>query len=316
MAALVAEHAKLMYVVFKNQDVVIFNSLVVLGTLGSQQLYSFLAFQCPCAPRKNYLYGLAAIGIPALTLFLVGILMSNHTWNFVVECRRRGAKNCTAPATFLLLGCTVGPALVAPITWSIISLLLGDAYVCALSEFVQPSSLKDFPYKYGEEILAKFPCKDSPVELASFKEDVIRCLRYESQLIGWLLLGVVAIMVFILRCLKHCCSSLGYRQEKYWSLYRSTENQLFQRTAEIHSKILAATNVKHFFGFVALNKEEEELVKEFPVDSVQPSVQWERITGMYIYRENNGFPIYSRLHKWAKGLPWSNSNPENKEMTV
>nr|XP_033796469.1 calcium homeostasis modulator protein 2-like [Geotrypetes seraphini] len=316
MAALVTEHMKFMYLVFKSQNVVIFNCLVVLGTLGSQQLYSFLAFQCPCAPKRNYLYGLAAIGIPALTLFLVGMLMSNQTWNFVAECRRRGAGNCTIPAIFLLLGCVVGPAMVAPITWSVISLLQGEAYVCALSEFVQSSSLKDFPHQYKPDILAKFPCKTIPVEDVSFKEDVVRKLRYESQFIGWLLLGTVAITVFILKCLKHCCSSLGYQQEEYWSQYRSNESELFKRTAEIHAKMLAAGNIKQFFGFVALDNDEKQLLQEFSTDNVQSTVHWDHITGMHIFRENKGFPIYSRLHKWAMRKSLTDIDPESKETIV
>ncbi|XP_030060748.1 calcium homeostasis modulator protein 2-like [Microcaecilia unicolor] len=316
MSMLITEHMKFMYIVFKSQNVVIFNCLVVLGTLGSQRLYSFTAFQCPCAPKRNYRYGLAAIGIPALVLFLVGILMSNHTWNFVAECRRRGARNCTPPAIFLLLGCIVGPAIVAPITWSVISLLQGEAYVCALSEFVQSSSLKGFPHQYGPDILAKFPCETIPVEDVSLKGDVIRKLRYESQLIGWLLLGTVAITVFILKCLKQCCSTLGYRQEEYWSQYRSNESQLFKRTAEVHAKILAAGNIKQFFGFVALDKDEKQLLQEFSAENIQTTVHWNDITGMHIFRENEGFPIYSRLHKWAMRKSLSDSETESKETAV
>lgn len=82
----------------------------------------------------------------------------------------------------------------------------------------------------------------------------------------------------------------------------------------MHSRILAAKNVKHFFGFVALDKEEKELVQEFPVEGVQPSPQWNAITGVYIYRENKGFPLYSRLHKWAKGVEGNGPSPEGHEM--
>ncbi|TFK07003.1 retinol-binding protein 4 [Platysternon megacephalum] len=133
-------------------------------------------------------------------------------------------------------------------------------------------------------------------------------------LFGWLLIGVIAVLVFLTKCLKHCCSPLSYLQEGYWSQYRSSEAKLFARTAEVHSKILAANNVKQFFGFVALNKEEKELVEEFPVEGVQPSPQWNAITGVYIYRENKGFPLYSRLHKWAKGVEGNGPGPDGQEM--
>nr|XP_009910116.1 PREDICTED: calcium homeostasis modulator protein 2 [Haliaeetus albicilla] len=237
MAALIAENFRFLSLFFKSKDVMIFNGLVALGTVGSEELFSVVAFNCPCSPARNYIYGLAAIGVPAPALFLIGGIRNNH----------------------------------APVTWSVISLLRGEAYICALSEFVRPSSLDKFPAEYGAEVLARFPCKDVPANLTKFRDEVTRRLRYESQLFGWLLIGV-------------------------------------------HSRILAATNVKQFFGFVALDKEEKELVQEFPVEGVQPSPQWNAITGVYIYRENKGFPLYSRLHKWAKGVEGNGPSPEGHEM--
>lgn len=133
---------------------------------------------------------------------------------------------------------------------------------------------------------------------------------FSDQLFGWLLIGTVAILVFLTKCLKHYCSPLSYRQESYWTRYRANEDQLFQHTAEVHARVLAANNVRRFFGFVALNKEDEELVAKFPVESTQPRPQWNAITGVYLYRENMGLPLYSRLHKWAQGLGGKATAPD------
>lgn len=139
---------------------------------------------------------------------------------------------------------------------------------------------------------------------------------FSGQLFGWLLIGVVAILVFLTKCLKHYCSPLSYRQEAYWAQYRTNEEQLFQRTVEVHSRVLAANNVRRFFGFVALNKDDEELVAKFPVEGTQPRPQWNAITGVYLYRENQGLPLYSRLHKWAQGLTGNGTAPDNMEMAL
>lgn len=181
MAALIAENFRFLSLFFKSKDVMIFNGLVALGTVGSEELFSVVAFNCPCSPARNYIYGLAAIGVPALALFLIGVIWNNHTWNLVAECHKRGTKNFSAAATFLLFGSIMGRASVAPITWSVISLLRGEAYICALSEFVKPSSLDKFPSEYGAEVLAKFPCRDVPANLTKFRDEVTRRLRYESQ---------------------------------------------------------------------------------------------------------------------------------------
>ncbi|XP_001512066.1 calcium homeostasis modulator protein 2 [Ornithorhynchus anatinus] len=318
MAALIVENFRFLSLFFKSKDVMIFNGLVALGTVGSQELFSVVAFHCPCSPARNYLYGLTAIGVPALALFIIGIILSNHTWNLVAECQLRQAKNCSAAPNFLLFSSILGRAAVAPITWSVISLLRGEAYVCALSEFVDPSSLsvgaQGFPPGHAPEILARFPCGEAPANLSGSQAEVVRGLKYESQLFGWLLIGVVAILVFLTKCLKHCCSPLSYRQEAYWTQYRNNEAQLFQRTAEVHSRVLAANNVRRFFGFVALDKEDKELVQEFPVEGVQPRPQWNAITGVYLYRENQGSPLYSRLHKWAQGMVGNGTAPDNLEM--
>ena len=184
MAALIAENFRFLSLFFKSKDVMIFNGLVALGTVGSQELFSVVAFHCPCSPARNYLYGLTAIGVPALALFLIGVILNNHTWNLVTECQYRRTKNCSAAPNFLLLSSILGRAAVAPVTWSVISLLRGEAYVCALSEFVDPSSLtagEGFPPAHATEILARVPCGEGPANLSGFREEVSRRLKYESQ---------------------------------------------------------------------------------------------------------------------------------------
>ncbi|KAM4635937.1 calcium homeostasis modulator protein 2-like [Discoglossus pictus] len=316
MAAFISENLKFFALFFKSKDVMIFNGLVALGTVGSQELFSVVAFHCPCSPQRNYLYGLAAIGVPALVLFLIGVILNNNTWNMVAECRKRALRNCTVPSTFLLFGSIAGRSAVAPVTWTVISLLRGEAYVCARSEFLNSSSFPNFPAGYGPDTMARFPCKDTPIEVLLFKEEVIRRLKYESQFLGWMLIGIVASSIFLLKCLHHCCSPLSYHQEAYWNQYRSCEKDLFNRTAEVHAKILAASNVKQFFGFVYLDKDEKEMMSQYSVEEAQPSPQWNEITGVYLYRENKGFPLYSRLHKWAKRVFSNGTDPGSRELAL
>ncbi|KAL4625036.1 calcium homeostasis modulator protein 2 [Arapaima gigas] len=316
MAALISENFRFLSLFFKSKDVVIFNGLIAVGTVASQTAYNVFAFSCPCSPERNYMYGLAAIGVPALVLFLIGIMLNRNTWNLVSECRMRACRRLSGPAAFALLGSIVGRAVVAPVTWSVLSLLRGEAYVCALSEFVDPASLKDFPLGYGRRTMALFPCRGVPADALPFWGDIERQLKYESQLLGWLLTGITAISILLMLCLKRCCSPLGDQQEAYWSHFRSSESQLFQRTAGVHAKMLAAQSVKSFFGFVALDKEDREQLEEYRSEKRISSSQWNQITGVYLYRENKGVPLYSQLHKWTVSLTDNSAEPPEKEMEV
>lgn len=125
----------------------------------------------------------------------------------------------------------------------------------------------------------------------------------------------MSLMVFLMLCLKRCSSPLGYLQEDYWSQYHSNEKALFQRTATVHARLLAAENIKSFFGFVALEKEEMEQLEH---QSVTPicKTDWNRVTGVYLYREMNGLPLYSRLNKWATYNLQHNVEAMDKEMDV
>ncbi|KTF84320.1 hypothetical protein cypCar_00028417 [Cyprinus carpio] len=270
MAALISENFKFVAIFFKSKDVMIFNGLIGLGTVASQTVYNIFAFHCPCSPKKNYLYGLAAIGVPALAFFIIGVMLNQNTWDVVSECRTRKCRKLSVSAAFALLGSILGRAVVAPITWSVISLLRGEAYVCAFSEFIDPSSLDHFPpTTKTPEIMALFPCKDVPAPFMNYSRVIQRQLKYESQ------------------------------QEAYWSQYRSSEQTLFQRTADVHAKYLAAECVKSFFGFVALEDQEKQLLADCKgIKSVIPRKEWNRVTGVYMYRETNDTPIYSRLNKW------------------
>ncbi|XP_076025425.1 calcium homeostasis modulator protein 2-like [Genypterus blacodes] len=300
---------------FRNKDG-IFNGLIALGTVASQKAYNVFAFDCPCSSGRNYYYGLAAIGVPALAFFIIGIMTNKSTWDLVFECHLRKCPKLSAAAGFAQLGTILGRAVVAPITWMVISLLQGQAYMCALSEFVDPRTLEKFPSGQHADIMAQFPCQGSvPTDLQNISAVITRRLKYESQLMGWLLVAVMSLTVFIVMCVRRCCSPLGYLQDDFWSLYRSSESSLFHRTAAIHARLLAAENVKNFFGFVDMDKEDEEMAERHKLSNIS-TTNWNRVTGVYLYRENNGLPLYSRLNKWAQYIREKNIEATEKEMDI
>lgn len=126
----------------------------------------------------------------------------------------------------------------------------------------------------------------------------------------------ISLAIFLMLCIKRCSSPLGYLQEEYWSQYHSSEKSLFQRTAAVHAHLLAAENIKNFFGFVALEKEEREQLAEQQSARALSSTDWNRVTGVYLYREKDGVPLYSRLNKWASYNQEHNMEAMEKEMDI
>ncbi|XP_055976284.1 calcium homeostasis modulator protein 2-like [Sorex fumeus] len=319
---------------FKSNDLVSLSGLVALVTTSGQELFSLFAFHCPCTPGLNFQYGLMTIGGPALVFFFISIILNNQTRNLVAEWRCHKTKKCSIITTFLLLKSILVRALVAPVTWLVISLLRGEAYVCAFSEFVDPSSLmageESFPLSHATWVLARFPCREGPANLSDFREEVSRRLNYESQMqnlqmqsqravgaeaLRVLFIFSMASLLLLIKFFQSCCSKFGYRQEDYLTRYLANEEQLFERTAEVRSLVMAANNVKRFFGFVALNKEDEELVAKFPAKVTHLKLQWDKITGSYLFQEKLGIPLYSRLHEWAQG-PRGKARVIDKEMVA
>uniref|UniRef100_A0AAV2JNL5 Uncharacterized protein n=1 Tax=Knipowitschia caucasica TaxID=637954 RepID=A0AAV2JNL5_KNICA len=227
-------------------------------------------------------------------------MLNRSTWDLLAECRLRQCQKLSTAAAFSVLACVLGRAVVAPLTWAVLSLLQGQAYTCALSEFVDPSIVPGFPLGKSPELLAQLPCEDSvSAELKPFWRDIQRHLKYQSQLIGWLLVATMSVAVFLLKCVRRSCSPLGHQQEEYWSQYRTAERSLFNSTAAAHAQLIAMQNVKSFFGFVSLDSAQKELLGEQPNSRPVCSTDWNRVTGVCLYREKNGLPLYSRIHKWA-----------------
>lgn len=181
-AAFITEHLNFMLVFFKSNDVAILNGLIALGTVACHTVYTLFVFHCPCSSGRNYLYGLAVIGVPALALFLIGIMMNRSTWNLLFECRLRKCQKLSRVAAFALLRAMMDRTIVAPLTWLIISFLRGHSYACALSEFIDPGTLEGFPQGQRSDVMAKLPCVESvPTALQSFCAEIDRRLKYESQ---------------------------------------------------------------------------------------------------------------------------------------
>ncbi|KAL6087454.1 hypothetical protein STEG23_009339 [Scotinomys teguina] len=170
---------------FLNQKTAIGYSFMALLTVGSERLFSLVAFKCPCS-TENTAYGLVFLFAPAWVLLILGFFLNNKAWRLFTGC-------CINPKKifprrhrcrfFYVLGHITLSSLVAPVMWLSVALLNGTFYECAMSGTRSARLLelicKGKP-KECQEDLYKVSCGKSsmtPVE----NEEVKLSLQAQSQ---------------------------------------------------------------------------------------------------------------------------------------
>nr|XP_032824669.1 calcium homeostasis modulator protein 2-like [Petromyzon marinus] len=304
--------------------------LVALLAAAAQQIFQALSFRCPCLPGRNSAYAAVSIGVPALLLLLASWASGPRVWKLVTGCcvsRRHGS----GPGLVFKLSQVVvsvsGRALVAPISWIAVALLNGSYYVCAESERVDTSRYALPPAARTREMLAQLPCVANaslPPALLHVRNDILRHLSTESQLLGWTVLGSAGLLGMLFMCFAHWVSPVSYHQLRFWRSYIDIEHKEFDRRAEERAHDLANTNVSIFFGpspppppAAATPATAPEAAaqqsdapppppcapapaeKEAEGYALPKKVDWDIVSGLYAYQLLDGEPLYSTLHAWA-----------------
>ncbi|XP_059797962.1 calcium homeostasis modulator protein 4 [Balaenoptera ricei] len=244
------------------------NSFFFLIYLGGQQISSF-TFRCPCQVGKNFYYGSTFLVIPALILLVAGFALRSQMWTIPNEY----CCSCTPPArriSFLesKLACLrffsiTGRALVLPLTWLAVTLLTGTYYECSASEFASVDHYRVFDNVSAskrEEILAGFPCcKSAPSDMILVRDEVAFLHRYQSQMLGWILITLATIAVLVSCSLARCCSPLTSPRHRYWTNHLYNERELFEQAAAQHSRFLIVQHIKKLFGFIPGNEDVQHI---------------------------------------------------------
>uniref|UniRef100_H0XTM3 Calcium homeostasis modulator family member 4 n=1 Tax=Otolemur garnettii TaxID=30611 RepID=H0XTM3_OTOGA len=245
---------------FKHRSGTFINSLIAALTICGQQAFSSFTFRCPCQVGKNFLYGSAFLVMPALILLVAGYALRRQMWTITGEhcCSCAPGRRRLSPLERRLacLGCfgITGRAVVAPLAWLAATLLTGTYYECAASQFASVDhypEFANFSASEREEILAGFPCSTPPPsDLLPVRDEIVLLHRYQSQMLGWILITLATITILVSSCLARCCSPLTSLQDYYWNNHLQNERQLFEEAAEQHSRLLITQRIKKLFGFV------------------------------------------------------------------
>ncbi|KAM4581225.1 calcium homeostasis modulator protein 6 [Odontesthes bonariensis] len=270
--------------------------LVALLTAGGEQIFSSVAFRCPCN-ELNFFYGIVFLLVPALALLLLGFTLSMKTWKLITglwhrRARRWRWKNLTGVCSALFQ--ISAAALVAPCTWVAVALLNGNYYECAmtgtnLTAYNQHVCGKLVKGQCEKE-LSRFPCEKDSRD----REDVLRILRAHSQILGWLLIASIMLSNLLLICIARCTSPISYLQLKFWRAYTQEENEIMDSYITTHAKQLAERNLKSFFNQAP------------PENIITPSNKdWEKISCLYKFSTKDHY--YSTLHRHVE----RNQEPDN-----
>ncbi|NWV69745.1 CAHM6 protein, partial [Malurus elegans] len=263
-------------------------SIVSLLTAASEHIFSSVVFKCPCN-SGNMLYGSSFLLVPAFILLLLGYMVNARTWRLLtgscspekrLQCSPRGT--CARYSQVLVQ--VTARALVAPLTWIAVALLGANFYECAASG---NSLIKDFLCKdKGPECqtqLLKIPCDE---KLSAQISSERLSLHAQSQLIGWFLIASIMTVALISTCVSRCCSPVSHLQLKFWKIYSTKEQELFESKAKDHATKLAEINTNCFF----------EATDPAPFHT--PSNEdWRKISFLYTFNPQEQY--YSMIHKYV-----------------
>ncbi|XP_037698090.1 calcium homeostasis modulator protein 6 [Choloepus didactylus] len=260
--------------------------LVTLLTAGGERIFSTVVFQCPCNATWNLSYGLVFLLVPALALFLLGYVVSARTWRLLTGCCAPGARGCCSSGLrgTLVFAQLSGAAALAPLTWVAVALLGGSFYECAASGSTalaqrlcsgrDPACAVQLPL---------VPCQQARVPDV---QDLLKDLKAQSQVLGWILIAAVIIFLLIFTSVTRCLSPVSFLQLKFWKIYLEQEQQILKAQATEHATELAKENIKSFF--------ECSHPKEYHTPSVK---DWQQISSLYTFNPKDQY--YSILHKYV-----------------
>jgi len=153
------------------------NSGIVAVTTGIEQLTTLATYRCPCVSRAqvsnctnvqslssvrcavllNYFYGLSFIIVPAIGLFVFGMVSNPRMWKSLTgicnkpkDTRRSWSQACS---TFVGIS---GKAFIAPVTWVVVALLDGRYYACAATALPYDVDRVSATYKNCEVVSLHF----------------------------------------------------------------------------------------------------------------------------------------------------------------
>ncbi|XP_063297349.1 calcium homeostasis modulator protein 5 [Pelobates fuscus] len=277
---------------FTEKKSAIVYGFLALMTVGGQQLFSLVAFKCPCS-HQNLIYGCVFLFAPALILLVIAYFLDNRTWKLYTGCCLNPKKMFPTGNSFYCFFVSLhltANAFIVPVMWIAIALLNGTFYACAMSGWQNPEFVQFLCNNKSSNCprdLFKVTCGNTSMP-ATDSIEIARILQAQSQVLGWWLITVTSVASLLLTCYVNCRSKVSSLQTTFWRIYMGKEKEKFDQLAQEYATKLAERNIRSFFE----NKEPE--VFEMPDNK-----SWEEVSSLY-YSLNTTHQYYSTLHRFVE----------------
>ena len=220
-------------VLFRNtKRSLLYGSMAVL-TIGLEELIKSVVFNCPC--EGYFPYGLAFLWVPALLLFLAGILVDSDLWKLA----RIKKKNMTqSPGRRYLKAFLATPYIfinagIAPVAWLVISFLRQQYYTCAY-----------FGPPLDSEVAVGNATDKCGGALGFRSRELEESYKIRSQITGWSLMLMAVCILFTSVSIRRCLRKRKELKMPSLEYYHYIEAEMALKEFHTMAKDCAKQNAK------------------------------------------------------------------------
>ncbi|ELT93081.1 hypothetical protein CAPTEDRAFT_185142 [Capitella teleta] len=207
------------------------NVMIVLLVFGLKEFLHDYGFRCECrltddqrsVPAERVAIGSLYIAVPAVTLWIVGVIMSRTTWRCLVGCGKQPACEYCGRRTACFFQ-TLAKSALAPIAWLFFVFLDGSYLECVMAPVPKHCAMNSTAASTGGAAT-----DDS--------DDIVLI----SQIIALSLVAGSLLLYMLVTMVTACCSSTTYHHRIYGEEMKELENEAMQEAMrEQHMATLKA----------------------------------------------------------------------------
>lgn len=192
--------------------------------IGLEELFESVVFNCPC--EGHLTYGLVFLWVPALFLFLPGILLEKDLWRYPRKTNKDEKQSLIfrcLKTSFATLDMFIR-ASIAPVCWLVLSFLQQQYYTCAY-----------FGPPLDNEATVTNTSNKCHFVLGVRSKQLEESYKTRSQIAGWSIMGIALSILFTSICIRRCMNKGKHLRLPSLEYYRHLEAK--EVLEQFHTKV-------------------------------------------------------------------------------